>query len=286
MGAAGLGLRLHDVLYSSDLHRVFHDWWKNAGAEYIPFRDGRPTESITFYYDPLIDYHHRVGLGGGLALAFQLAPQMPEQAQLLFEGAAEKLGWMASGPVREATRDFTGGAPTPQGTVIGLSLAREFGNDPVFNKLMTHAESAYEPTWDAETGDFTWGFGLNEPHPRGQLNAGIMTAEAGSKGAWGRIFNEPKFHKFNQPTVYGVDFPSVCLSQAWYDADGQRLIVATDAGIPTASGRATSFRISQIDPQRCVVTIDGQLSDGWQVVDGELEITTTVGEHMVVITLR
>jgi hypothetical protein len=150
--------------------------------------------------------------------------------------------------------------------------------------MMAHADSHYEPTWDADTGEFTWGFGLNEPYPRGQLNAGIMTAEAGSQGAWWRVFNEPKFHKFNEPTVHGVDFPNVCLSQAWYDADRRRLVIATDAGIPAASGQATSFRVSQLDPHGCEVTVDGQTSDSWQVVEGELEITTTVGEHMVVVT--
>ena len=284
MGAAGLGLRLHDLLYDSDLHPVFHTWWKNAGAEYIPFQDGRPNDSLTLYYDPLIDYHHRVGLGGGLSLAFQLAPQAPDQARLLFEAAAEKMGWTGAEPIREATRDFTSGVRTPQGTVIGLGLAREFGNDAVHTKLMAHAESHYEPTWDAARGEFTWGFGLNEPYPRGQLNAGIMTAEAGSDGAWWRVFNEPKFHKFNEPTVHGVDFPKVCLSQAWYDADRRRLVIATDAGIPAASGQATSFRVSQLDPQGCEVMIDGQSSDSWQIAEGELEITTTVGEHIVVVT--
>ena len=113
-----------------------------------------------------------------------------------------------------------------------------------------------------------------------------MTAEAGSQGAWWRVFNEPKFHKFNEPTVHGVDFPTVCLSQAWYDADRRRLVIATDAGIPAASGQATSFRVRQLDPQGCEVaqvTIDGQASDSWRVVEGELEIMTTVGEHTVVV---
>jgi hypothetical protein len=135
-----------------------------------------------------------------------------------------------------------------------------------------------------ETGEFTWGFGLEEPHPRGQFNGAMMTAEAGSEGAWWRVFNEPNLRKIIDPTVYGVDFPTVCLSQAWYDVERRRLVISTDAGAPGASGQPTSFRVSQIDPQRCHVTIDGQRSEDWRVVDGEVEIATTVGHHTFLIT--
>jgi hypothetical protein len=265
------------------MHRVFHSWWTNAGAGYVPFHDGRPNDTLTFYYDPLITYHHRVGLGGGLSLAFQLVPQARNEARGLFEAAAEKMSWTGSGPVREVTRDFTSQAATPQGTLLGLALAREFGNAPVYTKLKEYAETHYEPTWHTDTGEFTWGFGLNEPYPRGQFNAGMMTAEAGSEGAWWRVFNQPNLRKFAEPTVHSVDFPTVCLSQAWYDSERRCLIVSTDAGVPSASGQPTSFRVNQIDPQRCTVMVDGQPSDGWRVVDGEVEITTTVGSHTFVI---
>ena len=194
------------MLYGSDMHRVFHSWWTNAGAGYVPFHDGRPANTLTFYYDPLIDYHHRVGLGGGLSLAFHLAPQARNEARGLFEAAAEKMSWTGSGPVREVTRDFTSQAATPQGTLLGLALAREFGNAPVYTKLKEYVETHYEPTWHSDTGEFTWGFGLNEPYPRGQFNAGMMTAEAGSEGAWWRVFNQPNLRKFAEPTVHSVDF--------------------------------------------------------------------------------
>lgn len=272
------------MFYGSDMHRVFHSWWTNAGAGYVPFHDGRPADILTLYYDPLLNYHHRVGLGGGLSLAFQLVPQARIEARGLFEAAAEKMGWTGSGPVREVTRDFTSQLPTPLGTLLGLALAREFGNASVYTKLKEYAEMHYEPTWHADTGEFTWGFGLNELHPRGQFNAAMMTAEAGSEGAWWRVFNQPNLHKFAEPTVHSVDFPTVCLSQAWYDSERRCLIVATDAGVPGAKGQPTSFRVHQLDPQRCTVMIDGQPSDGWRVVDGELEITTTVGSHTFMIT--
>ena len=105
-----------------------------------------------------------------------------------------------------------------------------------------------------------------------------------AKGAWWRVFNEPNLHKFTEPTVHRVDFPNVCLSQAWYDSERRCLIVSTDAGVSGAKGQPTSFRVSQFDPHHCMLTVDGQPSDSWRSVDGELEIVTTVGPHTFLIT--
>ena len=50
------------------------------------------------------------------------------------------------------------------------------------------------------------------------------------------------------PTVHGVDFPTVCLSQAFYDVDRTSLIVSTHAGLPAAAGSPTSFRVANVEP--------------------------------------
>ena len=212
-------------------------------------------------------------------MALALAPQKREAGRMLFESAAEALGWMSLDPVQESSRELTTMEPSPRNTLSGLVLAREYGNDAVYAKLKTHAEAHYEPTWNRETGEFSWGFGLNEPHPRGQFNAAMMTSEAGGEGALWRLFNQPNLRKFTDPTVHGVDYPTVCLSQAWYDVERRRLVVSTDSGIPRAEGQPTSFRVSNVDAQRCNVIADGQLSRNWRVVDDGLEINTTVGEH-------
>ena len=95
----------------------------------------------------------------------------------------------------------------PRFTLWGLILAREFGDTAIYDKLEAHCEAHHEPTWDTAAGEFTWGFGLNEPHPRGQFNATRMMAEALSEGSWRRLFNAPNLGKLDEPTVYGVDFP-------------------------------------------------------------------------------
>ena len=49
------------------------------------------------------------------------------------------------------------------------------------------------------------------------MNATLMVGEAGGDGAWWRLFNEPNLRKFEQPTVVGVDYPKVGISEAAYD---------------------------------------------------------------------
>ena len=240
-------------------------------------RDGRLGDTLTLYYDPILRYDHRRGPESALMMAVYLAPQKPQVAELIFRAGAERLGWTTDAPLREPRGN-------PRFTLWGLILAREFGDEAIYRRLEAHCEARHEPTWDTDAGEFTWGFGLNEPHPRGQFNATRMMAEALSEGSWRRLFNSPNLGKYNEPTVYGVDFPTVCLSQAWYDAACHRLVVATDAGLPHAAGRPTSFRVANIDPAACQVEIDGRASDDWRVVDDGLEIVTTVAEHVVVVT--
>ena len=272
------------MLYGSGLHRVFHNWWEHAKELYgLGAIQGKATDRSTLYYDPLVAYHHMTKAGGHLLLAHELIGQKPAEARRLFDGAAEFLGWRSLEPLQEASVDYTTLKGEPSGTIRGLTLAREFGEDAIFARLKAHAEANYEPIWDREGGEFTWGFGLNEWYPRGQYNASIAVHEAGSPGAFWRLYHEPNLRKFIEPTVYGVDFPDVCLSQAWYDASQRTLIVSMDAGLPRAAGSATSFRVRNIG-RDVRVLIDDQPSAQWSIVDGELEITTTVGEHTILIS--
>jgi len=66
--------------------------------------------------------------------------------------------------------------------------------------------------------------------------------------------------------VYGVDFPTVCLSQAYYDLDLRCLVISKDAGLPGASGRPTTFRVNNVEAHRCGVTVEGQPSQDWRIV--------------------
>ena len=63
------------------------------------------------------------------------------------------------------------------------------------------------------------------------------------------------------------------------------LVVATDAGVPAARGKPTTFRVTNVEPQACMVIVDGEKSDDWREVNGDIEISTTVGEHTFLVRL-
>lgn len=256
---------------------MFEQWWSHAEAHYLGLRDGRLRDTLTLYYDPILRYDHRRGPESALMMAVYLAPQKPEVAELIFDAGSQRLGWTTDAPVREPRGN-------PRFTLWGLILAREFGNAAIHDRLQAHCEAHHEPFFDTATGEFTWGFGLGEPHPRGQFNATRMMSDAMSEGGWRRLFNRPNLNKFHEPTVYNVDFPAVCMSQAWYDTDRAQLILATDAGLPGAGGGSTTLRVANVDPGTCHVEVDGRPSTDWRIVRGDLEITTTVGEHLIVVT--
>ena len=47
------------MLYGSDLHRVFHNWWEHAKELYgLGAIQGKVTDRSTLYYDPLVAIQH------------------------------------------------------------------------------------------------------------------------------------------------------------------------------------------------------------------------------------
>ncbi len=151
------------------MHRVFHSWWEHAKELYgLGAIQGKAIDRSTLYYDPRVACHHMTKAGRHLLLSHELIGQKPDEARLLFAGGAEFLGWRSLEPFQEASVDYTTLKGEPSGTLRGLTLTQEFGEDAIYAKLKAHAEANYEPTWDRESGEFTWGFGLNEWYPRGQ----------------------------------------------------------------------------------------------------------------------
>ena len=147
---------------------------------------GTARDVSTLYYDPLIDLHIRQKAGGHLGLSRELLGQNNEEARLLFNGAAEFLGWTNLEPLREASIDFITGARTPFATTVGLSLAKEFDDKAVYAKIMAHAEDNYEPTWDTASGEFTWRFGPRRTPSQGPVqwpdgdSGGLFTRSHGA----------------------------------------------------------------------------------------------------------
>lgn len=256
---------------------MFERWWsRTARSEYLGFTDGQPAPEVTFYYDPTIEYHHRLPVGrAGLFPAYFLAPQKPAEARALFDAGLARTG------MTDVTAPVS--LPGPQRTPMIIHLAREWGVHTLVRRLREAADEQYEPTWDLERGEFTWGFGLDEEHPRGQFNAAMAAAEVMTEGAWWRLFNVGPGNRFDQPTVSEIEFPDLTLTQAWWDAERERLVLATAPRNDRVAGRPTTFRISNLaDAPAWTVESDGAATVTTSAVGTELEVATTIGTHRFV----
>ncbi len=241
LAGAGLGLQLHDLLRGTDHHAVFDTWWQDTcRPKYLHLDGDALPEMATLYYDPILDVHHEVPIAFGMIPAVYLAPQVPDEARRLYEAGMTQMGlWAPSGPIAP---------PGPRQSALNLWLAREWALDDTADPLAAAVDEHYEPTWDASRGEFTWGFQLDEPHPRGQYNGTMAAAQIATEGSWWRLANVGPGNRFAEPTVVDVDFPAVALREARWDADpgtrtGTLTVTPMAIGEP---GGTTSFRITNV----------------------------------------
>ena len=212
----------------------------------------------------------------GLFPAYFLAPQKPAEARALFEAGLVHAGFAGK---RAATQ-----LPGPQRTPMTVHLAREWGIDEVADRLQHAADEKYEPTWDRERGEFTWGFQLGEEHPRGQFNASFAAAEVVREGSWWRLFNVGPGNRFHQPTVAGIEFPDLAVSEARWAPETRKLVVATTPIHVRVAGRPTSFKIINLDARAWSLVVDGAAPTTVRPVDGKLDVKTTIGSHHFELT--
>jgi len=264
--AAALGLYLYDKINGTQKYRQVENWLEYARAHYISVSTNGKLESVTRFYDPLINYKANVGPTGGLDVALHLLPQQRELAAFLYEAAANALGWR--GP----------NAALPPSS-IPLILAREFGDEDVAKRIRAAAERTNEPRFFGDQNErFGWFFHENEPYPRGQSSAMMMVTEVGDPGSWTRAFSAPHLDKFDAPTVEGVDYPSIGIAQAWNDPVTGILHVVTYPAAPDRRGLPTTWRVSKLmDPKAVSVLCDGELFSRWEVVAADsIRLDTTI----------
>ena len=210
---------------------------------------------------------------------FYLSPQHYADAQRLYEASRSPVPQNPD-PARKSAL-----LADPRNFAVDLLMAREMGDTARYQALHALAEQVGEPTWDRERGEFSYRFGLGEPYPRGQANAVMMAAEAGGKQAWWRIFNEPNLRKFDQPTVCGVDFPRLGISQAIYDEEKETLAVSTYAADPWMAGTATTFTVDHLrEPAQSRLLRDGSVYEGWRVSgEDRIEVKAEVQDHAYLV---
>ena len=191
--------------------------------------------------------HHRLPATAALTTSFYAAPQVPDEARRLFDAACASAGYLAEigTPLRPG-----------RGAASSLVLAREWELTELEVRLVEAIEASFEPTWDRTAGEFTWGMGLGEPHPRGQFNAFLAAAEASGPGRWTGLSAAPLE---SCAQVVGVDVPEVVLSRAeWVDG---ALLLTLDPAHPDPDAW-TEFRIVGVEPRLWwLAGIDGATMD-------------------------
>ena len=244
--AAGLGMYLYDRVYGRDTHRPVQGWLEYARDNFMGVANDGNLEWVTRYYDPIVNHKANGGPGAGVGVAFLLLPQDRETATLLYESAANALGW------NDPRVEIRASSP-------GLVMARELGDHTSLARLRAAAEREYDPRFfGARNEKFGWWFGLNEAYPRGQSSASMMVAEVGEGDAWNRAFDAPHMDKFDAPTLEGVDFPALGVYQAWNDVESGALHVGTYAAAPERRGSDTSWRVTNLpDPGDVFILCDG-----------------------------
>ena len=211
----------------------------------------------------MIDVHHRLPVRSHLVTSWYAAPQVPADARRLFDAACASAG---------LDEDPLAAPLEPRGSAIALALSREWGISDLEARLLPGIEAQFEPTWDRARGEFTWGLGLGEEHPRGQYNAFLAAAEATSNGAWTALSEAPLAEC---PQVTGVDFPEVALRTARWDQGALLLQLAVLRDDPTGT---SCCDLDGVDPQRNLA-----VDESWSSVAATL---TRDGERWLVRAAR
>jgi len=267
--AGGLGMHLYDKVFGKNAHRAFENFIGYMRENYMKVGPDGKLQSVTSYYDPIEKFHYGASAAAGLGTAHLMQPQNPELARLLYEGTANALGWHA-------------GAGDIRANSTGLVMARELGDDVAYARLRAAAEREYEPKVFGEHQDqFGWFFNNKEGYPRGQGSAMLMAAEIASPGDWTRAFEARHLDKFTAPTVEGIEFPSLGVSQAWNDRTTGTLHVVTYAAAPDKRGGATRWRVTNLPSvTNLTVRANGQPFTRFAAVGPRtIEITSTIDVH-------
>lgn len=277
LSAAGLGLQLYEKISGGSFHWVYDRWVDFARKHFLRVDRNGGLDWFAFYYDPLEETIHTFPGAGtayaALAPTLYILPQHPEFGRFLYESGVSRLGW--NDPKKRVVQLL----PDPRFLASVLVMAREVGDDVTEARLREVAEREFEPRFFGPDEDrFAWWFHLNEPYPRGQLNGLMILSELGGPGSWSSVFTRPNLTKFHEPTVEGVDYPTLGVSQAWNDLEEGVLWVETFAATASRRGSPATWRVRQLpDPRAVSVRCDGQEFHDWKVTGADsIEIRSTV----------
>jgi hypothetical protein len=267
--AGGLGMRLYDRVFGRNTYQAFENFVGYTRENYITIGSNGGLESITSFYDPIEDFHFGGSPAGGLNTAHLMIPQNRELGTMIYDAAANTLGW------RAGTEDL-------RPNTNGLILAKELGDEGVYRRLQAAAEQANEPkAFGDQREQFGWFFNNKEGYPRGQGSALLMAAEVASTGDWSGAFEARYPDKYTAPTVEGIDYPALGVSQAWNDRATGVLNVVTYAAAPDRRGGETSWSVTNLPSTTGLsIRLNGQPFTRFEVAGpNTIRIDSTIDAH-------
>ena len=289
MNLTGMAQNLYDTMHGTNYTSSYNGWKRYFRENFVS--DGRgtaPIENLTLYFDPTIpanlngpehqiDYNYYCN-------AVHLAGLDPDLGRRLYEGSKPQfLRYQPDGTAWSIGLPGMDGAYL-MGTLCAATAAKVYGDDETFEALNAYIQNEYQPTWDAERGEFYFGFALGEDWPRGQMNDWLMPAYTITRpNQWQDMFRKPNTEKFNLPTLEGVDFPALRVRQATSDADA---FYGSFTTVDKARlGDPTSYRITQLVPGvRYQVALSGQpTSEATADASGEISVSAKLAPHTLVV---
>jgi hypothetical protein len=290
MTITGMGMQLLDRINGTDYSASFDEWLDNAKRQELIAGGGEPGGPFGWvapYFDRDIAYRmdrpeHQVPLFGTVIAVLLLTQQDPQYAERVYECVLRNHSELDDGVRRVLmSREMVGPLAIDDvfGSAAAMAYAYEVGDAQRLAEFRARHEEAYEPTF--ADGEFYYQYGIREPWPRGIPNEWSMLTHVGEPGSFRRLFAEPDMRRHSEPTVEGIDYPTVGVRQAWYDRDNRVLSVGITAGPGlTGTGAPTSFRVTQLPGASVRVSVDGGAFAEYKVAaDGRLTLETTADEH-------
>ena len=288
----GLAAHLHDEVFGTR-YRQGYDRWLGWAKDNIAGGNTEPDGGFAWcapYYDRDIPYcmsepHQQLG-PFFIGPAMQLLPVEPAFATRIYEGMIKNFGRVDDDGLHIVWPPAVVGTDDridPASTSGALTYAREIGDVERAEALEQWMNTRGGATYD--NGEFYFTYGLEEEWPRGIPNAWATLGYIGGAGSLRRTYNELNLEKFSQPTLEGVDYPGVNVSQASYDAAKDALVVSISPGTARV-GSITTFRVTHFPygGRGHQVLMDGKEHDDWSDAGpGEIVVRTTVDDHTLVI---
>lgn len=288
---SGMGLKLHDITHGTEHVHAYYDFMAFYRKNYMVGGEGTgPIQNYALYHDmthgfTLNDEEHQFA-HNFMGTSFNGAALDEELHRRLYEGGMARF-FTPQADGSAFMRGMPGmGIDFHYATATAFSASREWGDQERHAALRAWVRKEYEPTWDTERGEFYHHFQLGETWPRAQFNDWLMPGYTITKpGQWREMFHSPKLSKFREPTVEGVDFPTVRPRQAFWDAGERALFVAITSCAKERLGDPTSFRVTNLLPgAHYRLTVDGVHADELvQPKGGDITVDTKVGAHTIVL---